>query len=426
MSKIDLEIQKISAKLLQTYDAKILQNKDIQIKSAFFSLSKKYYKKNTLFRLIYNYFTKVKPSIKYIAGPLHLTKHKQEKEENNLTIYTFGEIHRTFTDCPDQFTGERKILPSDMKNTNPNVLNIVEYIDKLLETTDCFLDIYIETPHLEKGTYLYYKNFKEEYQLHQLINYFKHCIELPSRKNIEKCKVARFHYIDIRDKPDIDNKILQFLTIARKFFNVNGEEIESENLITDNMIELLVINQRFLIEFLETIYLDKNTLENFVLEQFRNNKIIQKEINKSYLSNEITDFIISKLKVEVNKLYDVINSTKSVVLSYLDDFYEINEEFYYDFRKIYYIFTIFDSYGMDAYALARMFKHFNVKDNSQPTRPNNIIIYAGEEHSVRYREFFESINMQKVEESGKYTLKLNELKYTNCIDMNTINQPIFS
>lgn len=435
------KIKIITSKLLKTYDAKILNDvTDINIKSAFYSLSKHYRKENVLFKLIYNYFTKKDIQLpRYIAGPYHLTKHIKNLDNNlPLTIYTFGEIHKTYTDCPDE-DNQRKIIPNDMESTDKNdknVLSITKYLDKLIQNTNCFLDIYIETPHLVQGTYKY-KSFTDDYQLYILTKYFKQCIELPTRKLVEKCNTARFHYIDIRNIEDINNKLFSFLKITRAFFIDLQDANDSGYLINDDMYIFIQENKQNLNDMLSIIYNKSNTKSNtksninsnnyknlylFLVNQLTENKIVKKELEKSYMKKEITNFINNKFKQEIENLAPILDSQKNI-LNYMENLDDIDDTFYDNLYKIYLVMTISESYIMDAYTLSRIFKQFNVTDKQQPEKPYNILIYAGDEHCQRYREFFDSIKSKQVEESGIFR-KTDE--YSNCLDMRKIKQPIFN
>ena len=70
----------------------------------------------------------------------------------------------------------------------------------------------------------------------------------------------------------------------------------------------------------------------------------------------------------------------------------------------------------------------------QPSTANNIIIYAGDYHSDRYRRFLKSIGNVPIEKTGQLETygmdrDLNFLSDTtipkNCIDMTYIRQPFF-
>jgi hypothetical protein len=92
----------------------------------------------------------------------------------------------------------------------------------------------------------------------------------------------------------------------------------------------------------------------------------------------------------------------------------------------------------DAYLLARVFKNFNMSEmekkaykgaTDQPIHANNIIIYCGNTHANKYRNFLELIGFEEIEHAGDLT---EDPAYPipntpkNCLDMKKIKQPFFS
>jgi hypothetical protein len=70
----------------------------------------------------------------------------------------------------------------------------------------------------------------------------------------------------------------------------------------------------------------------------------------------------------------------------------------------------------------------------QPSTASNIIIYAGDRHSDRYRRFLKEIGNNPIEKTGNF-IDYSELKNfsfsnddlpKNCIDMRSISQPFFN
>jgi hypothetical protein len=84
----------------------------------------------------------------------------------------------------------------------------------------------------------------------------------------------------------------------------------------------------------------------------------------------------------------------------------------------------------DTYALARIFKNFDMRDmkkkaytgaTDQPSNAHNIIIYAGDFHSETYRKFLNSINFEQIARSG-----ISSFENITCLNMKKIPQPFFS
>jgi hypothetical protein len=59
----------------------------------------------------------------------------------------------------------------------------------------------------------------------------------------------------------------------------------------------------------------------------------------------------------------------------------------------------------------------------QPLSASNVIIYAGDCHSDRYRRFLKSIGNVPIEKTGNFLNHDSMPK--NCIDMSRITQPFF-
>jgi hypothetical protein len=97
----------------------------------------------------------------------------------------------------------------------------------------------------------------------------------------------------------------------------------------------------------------------------------------------------------------------------------------------------------DFYTLLRIFKIFDMTDmekayvgaTDQPSSASNIIIYAGDFHSDRYRRFLKEIGNDPIEKTGNFVdySELKDFIYfsddslpKNCIDMSRISQPFFN
>ena len=76
-----------------------------------------------------------------------------------------------------------------------------------------------------------------------------------------------------------------------------------------------------------------------------------------------------------------------------------------------------------------MTKGLSLKKVFQPKIPHNIIIYAGDAHSWRFRNFLDYIGTKKISHTGndipeRYNdYKLNENKVDSCIDLTNFPMP---
>ncbi len=94
------------------------------------------------------------------------------------------------------------------------------------------------------------------------------------------------------------------------------------------------------------------------------------------------------------------------------------------------MFSDFNLLIVDAYLLARIFKTFKIdnpysynrRKTDEPAEPHNIIIYAGNAHSQRYRLFLNYLGFNLIENAGG--LEKPE-EFTNCVDIRDIDQPFF-
>jgi hypothetical protein len=90
----------------------------------------------------------------------------------------------------------------------------------------------------------------------------------------------------------------------------------------------------------------------------------------------------------------------------------------------------FNSIIVDAYTIARLFKDFDMTEMQKkayegaidhPVKAHNIIIYAGDDHCLRYRKFLQSIGFDVYVRSGNF----GSIKRT-CLDISKFKTPFFS
>lgn len=413
---------KTTQELLSTFNPNILDSKDITTQAAYYDLANnKYYTKedNILFQLIKrHYISKIyKPIVKYVGGPMYLTRHNGNINNTLYNIYLFGEMHAKVTDCPS----------NSKKN---NTLLIENYLEQLIDTTDVFLDIYFEFPGFHELKY----NVSVDRMLHpdlrlgKLFTKFSTCIQTLTRKaNI--CKTSRIHYIDARRLELLGTSDVNWLGIFI-LSNINRQdsfEISNvKNFISSNKKRIQDIFKSLLTNNIEEY-------KQFWILQIYQTDLVSKELSRSFLKKDIFNFIKSKVEIEAAKLYN--NTTFYNFVSYLYNNINNVDKKYLQYLKNFDLFTVpINSLIVDTYTLSRIFKEFNIKNKLlQPVKPQNIIVYAGDAHCDAYRDFFDYIGLQKTEESGiSYDDYINNQKYglgknimKNCLDMSNIKQPIF-
>lgn len=386
-----MDINGLCKALHETYNTNYLNTIPVEMQKIFSDMVKKNVdtKKGnkTLIKLIYNNFFNTKPMYKTISGPMsfyHLYSPKYQK-----IIYMFGEYHGRDNSCElDRY-------------------DITQYLSELFETTNVFIDFFIEVPIISNKKHYYNKDtllIRDSY-INDLFLEFIDCIE-PENRQQNKCSLSRVHYIDIRNINYKENP--SFNTNIFGFFIYNTQSFDE---LPDVIIEML--------EFFQTN--STNNVVDYILSQYTKNTFLTKEIKKSYMNNEISIFFYRKIKKyikdnlpqikqAINYLSQIqIKSNLKSALSILD---YLKQEF-----------THINHYLIDWYTLSRIYKKVNNKDNQQyePSEPKNIIIYAGNNHIQNYLEFFQSQDYILVESQ----IQKNKNKI-RCLDMQNIKQPLFN
>lgn len=411
-------IRIICNNLVETFNANSIDklSNNMFISAVFYDLAKRYENTandNTLFKLIRNHYSKYirKPDVYYIGGPFHLTKHLSNTQ--NTTIYCFGERHSNIIDCP----------------LGAQMLRIEDYMSYLLESTDAFIDFYIEIPIFEKD---YYKrtDLMAEQRIQSLFQRFYRCIQKLTRKNRE-CKLSRIHYIDIRTSDstsDFGKTILSRISL-----------IGSNDPDNINMYSLVYYLNKYRKDFgyfFNNIEIDNAQLNlNYWIVKILEEPKLRKELERSYMNEQIYDYLVELTR---NKFYEyghefianLVKKTSKYFNNYRGEFREnnININFARDIIDLGRVIGNIISVYIDGYCLARIFKEFKVENRlEQPVRPKNIVIYAEDRHVQNYRRFIERYaKFIKVEESGQYYEDVGmPVNPRYCVNMANIKQPFF-
>ncbi len=387
-------MDKLCENLLITYDTNILDNTDKKTQNIWKKTSvdilenpdkyKKTYK-SILTRLVYNHFHNQKPDNKYVEGPMNCTYWISKKY--NKQIYIFGETHEVEKKCK-----------------NVDGISIRDYLKKLYETTDVFIDFFLEIEKFNIDNP--YKNRDDTTTLEQLRNGFSKCIH-PKTRQDKFCSLARTHYIDIRYRSDIE-----FVKWTLYLYILDGEDlfkkINKNKISFLNYIESITVNKMDFLEQIAYIY------EELVLKKILKNREYGIEIYK-YFEN-IMDFYI-------NIHYDTIKKNALNILKIKGEIDEkIREEYKKEFQDISVFCINMITYMTDAYTLSRIFNEFNTDNNFDgPTTPTNIIIYVGDSHAETYRTFLLTRGFELIQSTGKtiYDRYYNysDINNNGCIDM---------
>lgn len=454
-------MNKLCNKLVTTYNTTVLDEMDNFTQAVFLNEAQKYKDgdkgKTVLMDLIYNHYNKKKPMPRFIGGPYTLTMHWSDKYQK--LIYIFGEYHSNITNCelfPD-FTNKNEkktktelqdgCVPGSIRNPKTNKcvkesgaigkeiiknndkllpqpknksMLVEDFLEQLILNTDTFIDIYFEFPSYKGEEYQvdYWEVLNSKdlpwSRLSALLKHMNTCM-VYAKRAAKKCRLARVHYLDVR-KGDIDEDELNDISWFRTVMKIP----EFQNIL--GIIDLLKIPR--VVKILKSLGTSsKSDFTGFWRDQVLTNRYVTKELAKSTIGNEIKEFIIR---------YTIEDALKSWEIWKLNVYKVFNgkdwNEIYSALNRIYYETVSANARVTDAYALARMFKKFDIKKKAardtyidQPIEPHNIIIYAGDAHSETYRDFLTHIGFKTISSvnSSKHNI-------SNCINMKDFPQPFFS
>jgi hypothetical protein len=387
---------------------------------------------------------KIDPSkVHFVGGPHNITYHWSTNYKK--AVYIWGEMHDEKVDCPIN-------LPKGIKTTNIENF-LLDHIKNQIAFTDFYLEMsaYI-IPH-GYPEYSYSKS-----RINILRSLFKKCIgpERTAPENASSCNSSRMHFFDIRQgevKGGTNSASLFEYDIQKFLKNINIEyEYHKHEDVVHNRLFLDKINKfvkrwNHFFEFFKNFSNNEpNTKLNhkkFWYDQIYNSTILKKEMDvmdddvkpllNRFIKKELDDLLDKGYEglsthsdnvLKVNYMIDNYFNIGSVVIRYTD-IKSIKESIY----NIFIIGTLhFNCLIIDAYLLARVFKKFNIdskpRTTDEPAKAHNIIIYAGNLHSQRYRKFLKYLGFRQVESAGDLEKPKSDM--TNCVMISGITQPFFS
>jgi len=348
----------------------------------------------TLAQLVSNYFLDNMPVSRYLSGPLSLTQHWSETYSK--MIYVFGEYHGSEDSC------KSKAMP------------IQDYLYKLAETTDAFIDFYLETHVVDKSDYVSW--FLSDY-MGKVRSKFAKCVR-PKERHAKRCRLMRVHYVDVRQggvgKVAGLFVVLWILGRMSKGFILPGDRRKIQNVLQH------LADEKRLREYVEKEYEKETSKEISRVTP----KKMQTQI-RSFMNKEIRDSIEasgSHISIIARRLDDRMSGVSGM---------ESTKEYA---AELFGLIIPIISPVVDVYTLARIFKRFDtgkkpgrgttgylwwekpVKGWEQPAEPHNIIYYAGNNHAERVRGF--------LEEEGFTLLSEGRDVSTRCLDMRSVPQPL--
>jgi hypothetical protein len=334
----------------------------------------------------------------YIEGPRSLYKFKMEADGRpKKSFYIFGEHHE------------------DSKGHCGRAQNSIEfhqYLKSLSLESPSFLDVYVELS-MVKSKYEYgstrfaipvvvgrmlrnrsesfrdsfrhaklagtglFKN--DSYTLTKIHETFSNCLQ-PALRNVPECELIRIHNIDIRDT--WDNLTDDYgLSLLREIIDQATSMEEIINLIRRISLEIPLLS-----DTLRILATTRNLMDLLMMSEKLKN-----EIDLSYEKENITNFIQSKLD-EFDRVY-YANIARSLFIAVRNN--TLPTDLTLDeLKSVSVSFEDIDVLKMDMYALARIFKPYNIyRDNLlgsfQPVESKNVIVYVGNNHAGHYVQFFE-------------------------------------
>ena len=398
--------------------------------------------------------------VDFVGGPYNITHHWSNKYKKE--IYIWGEWHDKIIDCLKQ-----EDYPS------LKIMNIEDFLHNIFFINPIvFSDFYLEIEaHLVPNGYKKY-----EYDPNRLLilrSLFANCIG-PNRDLDKLCDNSRMHFFDIRQGKVrwgmnsaclFQNEIISFLSYANsklkehedKFYD-DHPELDKSNVWDEYCYDFTFLDEitnfveRWKSFFIFFALFDNNyedtklNYKKFWYDQIYNFKLIAKEI--TVMHTDVKPLLNIFIKKELDSLLrrehiKFAEYSKRVLYIYESIRKYLHTPVYtLKYREIKELIDSIDSVKVrvlgfntllsDAYLLARIFKTFKVDDRfaynprktDEPAEPHNIVIYAGNSHSQRYRRFLNYLGFNLIEQSGE--LGNPSGIYKNCVDMRYINQPFFS
>lgn len=281
-----------------------------------------------------------------LIGPITMSEMYSARYDKH--VYILGDYHDKKTVC--QAKGEK--------------FPITDFFHYLIENTPGIIDFFLELEYLSKTVEPFKKGtilnalFGDSY-IDDVRKEFANCLTI-DKKNCEYPNV-RMHYADIR----YSSRYTPFLMLNWMDFVNERNEKMIDYLFKKRADELKI----FPITFQKLI---------------EGNPLITKELMAIH-DEKVTDHILEWYRQQFD--YYVVTQ---------DDFLELKEfkdpdEYHSAFISLENKLLTMTSIIMDIYLLARMFRNFE-----DAPSPKKIVIFAGENHALDYRAFFQELGFKEL------------------------------
>ena len=472
-------MESLCGALTETYNTNVLNTASPLTQAVFIDESRKRKGdeegRKTLMELILNHRAAKMPEPGLIGGPFTLSLHRSKKDKK--IIYIFGESHANVMDCelfarkktdaelrdgcpegkirnPSSnicvektgLIGKRIISENNAKAEGAAVgasMPIEDFLVDMLKTTDVFLDIFLEVPaylgvgYLEPaGAYL------APGRIQKVLTMLGDCIEEKSRDS-SKCQLGRVHYTDIRK---LERGPVGQVSDFRRSWQ---REVEHPYSVRTSLYDRIrnLSNQPRIAKVLSA--LGEGTDEEYLAfwwEQIFENRFVKKELSRSYMREEIAAFALETVGREAMEQRSMFTLLYARAERALDDIKKIKEKQswkvsigsllnrpvitpaessararYTDAMEDIYQRTVgINSSMVDIYTLSRIFKIFWGEHDDTPNEPRNIILYYGNSHAKRVRDFLKSQGYEMIEATE------SPGHIRNCVNVENFPTPFFN
>lgn len=352
--------------------------------------------------------------------------------ENNKEVYGIIDWHYLYS---EKYNMKVYLLSDNhMLNyaCNGTAVSIVDVIIEQIDCAPCFVDLYIEIPYTEtqhKTSRIGIHNYMDS--VYQTLG---DCLQI----NKTNCVYPnlRAHYVDTRSKKEYIS-LRKLIDVLARFYPLYYCEETYYYIYTYiNEIETLLDDKQ-----LRNILKSKDTLDDFILKQFKPTKMkkqldnipdkhVYQAINmyiktamvnrfKNHPNKYLFDYkvIIRELIKVKDLLVKVMSSkpkhiakTNSVLKNVIDQ--ETRNTINSIMMPLYNTLMVYTSIIMDIYTIARMFRSYRPVKNQYSGVAKNLIVYAGGSHTINYELFLRTFLGFKTVNSQRNSL------INNCISLN--------